>query len=266
MPGFWHVAAKIADLVLSPAALVGFLVAVSAVQGLRGRRASATAAAVAGAGLFLCAGVLPLPEVGLRVLEDRFARPRPMPAAVDGIVLLGGTIDAAVSESRGTPSLGGSAARVLGFVELAQRYPSARLVFSGGTGTLFRDGPREADQIRPVLETLGLEMDRITFERESASTWENARETAALVAPGAGETWLLVTSARHMPRAVGAFRKAGWNVTAYPVDYRTEEAGEGRYSADMTSRLRLADQLVHELVGLVYYRLAGYSTALFPGP
>ena len=58
------------------------------------------------------------------------------------------------------------------------------------------------------------------MERRSRNTQENAEFSKALVAPKEGERWLLVTSAFHMPRSVGLFRKAGFAVEPYPVDWR----------------------------------------------
>jgi DUF218 domain len=66
-----------------------------------------------------------------------------------------------------------------------------------------------------------LSRDRIIVERKSRNTTENAAFTKQLVMPKPGERWLLVTSAMHMPRAVGVFRKAGFAVDAYPVGYQT---------------------------------------------
>ena len=58
------------------------------------------------------------------------------------------------------------------------------------------------------------------MERRSRNTQENVEFSKAMVAPKSGERWLLVTSAFHMPRSVGLFRKAGFAVEPYPVDWR----------------------------------------------
>ena len=57
------------------------------------------------------------------------------------------------------------------------------------------------------------------LEDQSRNTRENAIFTRRLVDPKPGERWLLVTSAWHMPRAIGVFRKAGFEIEAFPVDY-----------------------------------------------
>jgi uncharacterized SAM-binding protein YcdF (DUF218 family) len=105
------------------------------------------------------------------------------------------------------------------------------------------------------------------MERNSRNTYENAVFTKALAAPKPGERWLLVTSAYHMPRSVGLFRKAGFAVEPYPVDWRvgrgadifafTNIAGDG---------LGRTDTAMREWIGLVAYRLTGKTSELLPGP
>ena len=63
--------------------------------------------------------------------------------------------------------------------------------------------------------------ERVTAEEQSRNTVENAVFSKLLAMPQAGERWRLVTSAFHMPRAMGTFRQAGFPVEAYPVDWRT---------------------------------------------
>jgi uncharacterized SAM-binding protein YcdF (DUF218 family) len=95
---------------------------------------------------------------------------------------------------------------------------------------------------------------RIVLEDQSRNTYENAVFTAQLAGINKHNRWLLVTSAWHMPRAMATFEKAGWNVTAYPVDFRTgNNTPLTRYSLVMG-----ADhwQLVlRETIGLAAYRL-----------
>ncbi len=107
----------------------------------------------------------------------------------------------------------------------------------------------------------------MTFEEKSRNTWENAIFTRALVKPKPDETWLLVTSAWHMPRAMGIFRKAGFKVTAYPVDYRDlwQFARSSAAALALDEMMRL-DNAMHEWIGLVAYRLTGRTDAWFPAP
>ena len=227
-----------------------------------GRRLSIGAAIV-----FALVCFSPLSAMLLRPLEDRFPQPpadMPVPA---GIIVLGGALDEGLTAARGQPSLNEAAGRLTAGVALAMRYPLAQLVFTGGTADIAQHAPDEARGVRMLWLALGVAEARMTFEDRSRNTFENAVFTKALVAPKPGETWLLVTSAAHMPRSVGIFREAGWPVTAYPVDYRTAgTAYDWRpttHPVDAQRRLQVA---LHEWVGLLAYRLTGKSAALFPAP
>lgn len=207
-------------------------------------------------------GVLPTGPLLLAWLEERF------PAAevvgrVDGIIVLGGAIDARSSAAHGRPALTDAAERFTEAVTLARRHPDASLVFTGGSGSLFDQSMKEAPAALALLKGLGIETARIVLEDQSRDTYENAVLTRALVQPQAGERWVLVTSAFHMPRAVGVFEAAGWDVIPYPVDYRSDASslrlGLGR-------PLDAARWALHEWVGLFAYRLTGRTDTLFPGP
>jgi uncharacterized SAM-binding protein YcdF (DUF218 family) len=118
-----------------------------------------------------------------------------------------------------------------------------------------------------VLESLGIPRARITLEDRSRNTVENAVLSKAIAQPKPGERWLLVTSAHHLPRAVGVFRKAGFPVEAYPVDWRTRGVDDVlRPFATVGDGLRRSDTAVREWVGLAVYWLTGRSSELFPGP
>jgi uncharacterized SAM-binding protein YcdF (DUF218 family) len=70
-----------------------------------------------------------------------------------------------------------------------------------------------------------------------------------------------------MPRAIGAFRKAGFPVEPCPVDYRTPGPGELLLPfASVTAGLRRTDIATREWFGLVTYWLTGRSSALLPSP
>jgi uncharacterized SAM-binding protein YcdF (DUF218 family) len=231
---------------------------------LRRRRAGLVLLGLVGAfGLALL--VLPLRGWVLGPLEDRFPPPQP-PAHVDGIIVLGGAINAELSAKRGRPVVTRSVDRLIAGADLARRYPDAKLVFTGGSSALLDTGPREADIAREVFAELGLAADRVLYERDSRNTWENALFSQKLVDPKPGEIWLLVTSAYHMPRSMGIFRKIGWDMTPYPVDYSVPPAGKREPSFEMLDELEGVHWGLREWVGLVAYYLLGRTDRLFPAP
>jgi uncharacterized SAM-binding protein YcdF (DUF218 family) len=207
--------------------------------------------------------LLPVGQLTLRPLEERFPQPD-LPARIDGIILLGGSVHTEMTEDRGQPVLNNAAERITEFVALARRYPEARLIFTGGSGFVFAGNLREADVIRHVLDGLGFDLSRVAFERESRNTYENAVFSRSLVNPQLGENWLLITSAAHMPRSVGIFRRTGWPVLAYPVDYRS--TAELTWSPDLLSGLDALNESLREWFGLAAYRLMDRTDAWFPAP
>lgn len=140
-------------------------------------------------------------------------------------------------------------------------------MFTGGNADLVLQGPPEASFVLDMFESFGIPKSRVTLEERSRNTVENARFTKALINPKPGERWLLVTSAAHMPRAIGVFRETGMAVEAYPVDWQTSGWSDlWRRVPWPLDGLHHADDAVKEWTGLVAYWLAGYSAELFPGP
>ncbi|WP_342106698.1 YdcF family protein [Methylobacterium sp. SI9] len=242
------------------AVLIGVLLLVA-----RLRRTGSILALLGAAGLAL-GGLAPLSEAVLLPLEQRFpAFPTDGPAPT-GIIVLGGGIEAGLSEARAQVIVNDAGERPIYLADLARRFPAARLVFSGGSGFI-GGGISEADIVSRQADTIGVPRTRLILENRSRNTHENAQFTAALVQPKPGERWLLVTSAWHMPRAVGCFRQAGFTVDAFPVDYRTRGWGDlTRFNGFASDGLLQLDLGVKEWIGLVVYRWAGYTPDWLPGP
>jgi uncharacterized SAM-binding protein YcdF (DUF218 family) len=217
--------------------------------------------------LLAIAGLSPLGNGLILPLEERFPPWDPSHGAPDGIVVLGGAISPGVSDARGSVALDEAAERITATAELARRYPDARIIFSGGSGSLLeREGPEAPFAVRELL-ALGVAHDRITAEEQSRNTIENAAYSRLLANPKPGERWLLVTSAYHMPRAMAAFRAVDFPVEAYPVDWRTRGWVDlQRGFPTLSEGLRRTDAAAREWVGLVVYRLTGRSAELLPGP
>jgi len=217
--------------------------------------------------LIAIAGLSPLGNALILPLEQRFPQWDASRGAPDGIVLLGGMITPDVSSARGTVALNEAAERITATAELARRYPDARIIMTGGSGALIFDEGAEAIFAVRQLEALGIAHDRITAEERSRNTIENAVFSRLIANPKPGERWLLVTSAYHMPRAMGVFRAAGFPVEAYPVDWRTRGPADlVRPFSSLSDGLQRTDTAAHEWVGLFAYWITGKTTALFPAP
>lgn len=209
--------------------------------------------------LLLLLGWQPLPELLIRQLESRhaeFAPQAPLQDYAGAIVLGGGTASGHVAQAHIQPLVTDSAERLTTPVVMLRYNPHLRLVYTGGEGEWSGVGPSEAERARQFFDSMGLSSAQVIYESASRNTYENAVLTAQLPQIDKTQRWLLVTSAFHMPRSMATFAKAGWNVTAYPVDFRTgTDTPWLRYSL----REGLTDwQLaLHEYLGLLAYRITG---------
>ncbi len=174
-----------------------------------------------------------------------------------GVVVLGGALEPGyVWQAHGQVALTDAAERMIVPLALLQRYPHLRVLFTGGEGELISTGPTEAQRAKVFFDSMGVMPQRVVYESASRTTHENAVFSATVPGVNPAASWLLLTSAYHMPRAMATFRKAGWNVTPYPVDFHTGATTHWtNYS--LTRNPRKWHLALHELAGLVAYRLTG---------
>ena len=203
----------------------------------------------------------------LNPLEERFQRPASLPEKVDGIVVLGGGFEGAINLARGGYELNSGGDRFVETAALARRFPNARVLVSGGTGAILLDGEGDADTAPRLLVALGVAPERLVLENKSRNTAENAQFSKDLVNPQPGETWLLVTSAFHMPRSVGLFRKVDFAVVPWPADYRTSgREGFSLFADNEIDALQNTTVAMREWIGLLAYWLSGRIDTVLPGP
>ncbi len=209
--------------------------------------------------LLLLLGWQPLPDLLVRQLESQYAEIPPTAnlAGYVGMVVLGGSTEASyVANAHGQPLLNDAAERMTAPLAMLQKNPHLRVLYTGG-GTALGDGVvSEAQRARTFFDSLDLTRNKVAYEAASRTTYENATLTAQLPGVDITQRWLLVTSAWHMPRSMATFAKAGWNVTAYPVDFRTGFSTPWtEYS--LGPALRSWQLALHELVGHLAYRMTG---------
>lgn len=260
---------KIAFLFLRPSNLVIVLILLGLVLPRLGRRKTGAVLFATGLLGLVAFAWTPVPTLIMEPLEKRFPILTTIDPPPDGIIVLGGSVDTVSTAKWGgiQPQTIDGAERLLLGAELARRYPNARLVFTGGSAAVLQDEPMEAWVAEKVFAAAGIPRDRLILEDASRNTQENAAFTWEKVQPKPGERWLLVTSAFHMPRAVGVFRAAGWrDIIPYPVDFRTTGALRVTGRQPASDGLFLADTGIKEWIGLVAYRFMGYTDALFPAP
>lgn len=254
-------------MVAQPTTLIGLMVLLGAVLlWTRWRRLGRLMVVVSGVAYALCLN-LATGQLLVAPLENRFSAQPEKVGDVDGIIVLGGPIDAPLSASRGQVSLFDGSERYFEFIRAMNRHPQARGVISGGNPSLTRDNLGQAHYAKQLLRSAGFDTDRVLFETQARNTSEHADLSKLLAKPTPGSKWLLITSAYHMPRAMGVFEAAGWNVVPHPVDFRSEAGGIQNYLDPRGGEaLGLVDTAVKEWIGLAAYYLTGRTPTLFPGP
>jgi uncharacterized SAM-binding protein YcdF (DUF218 family) len=250
-------AAKVLNLLAQPLTWVVVLLVAS----LLFRRKPALGQKLVGLALALLVlmGWQPLPHWLIRQLETQYSE-IPFNASLEpytGAIILGGaTEEGYIALAHAQPLLNDAAERMIAPIAMLRHNPRLRIVFTGGEGSILASGPSEAERVRPFFDSMGLAANQVTYEATSRTTYENAVLSAQLPGINIGQRWLLVTSAWHMPRSMATFSKAGWNVTAYPVDFRTGDTTPWtEYSLKDGSRNW--QLLLHECLGWLAYRVTG---------
>lgn len=244
---------KILSILIQPLFWLG-LWWVAALLLLRRRRKVAVAMLWCGIGTLGLLGFQALPDALLRPLENHYTAPKPATLSkYTGVIVLGGAIgDPASYMAHSQVPLSEAAERLVESANLIRTYPNLRLVFSGGEGRLLARGTSEAELAKSFYRAQGLDMSRIRLESHARNTRENAQLTSALIGAECHASWLLMTSAAHMPRAMSEFEAAGCRVTPYPVDYLTSPTTPlTDYS--LTGSLFRWQVALHEWIGLAVY-------------
>jgi len=259
-------ASKLFWLIASPlnACILGALVGIAL---LRWRPALARVTILACVACLALMTFSPAGNLLLRPLEERFPTPPADMPAPYGILVLGGAIDGDLSAKHDQVVLEEGGSRITQAALLARRYPNARVFYTGGSPWANGGDSVEARQARDLLIGLGVTSQRVGIEERSRNTYENARYSADILKPQPDQVWLLVTSAFHMPRSMGLFRKAGFNVVAYPTDFHTFfDARDDEALLFRVTELSLCDLAIHEWIGLTAYYASGKIPQWFPGP
>lgn len=260
-----YYASKVFWLLAQPLSLCLVLLVAGLLAGFLGWGRIRTGAAVAAALVLFVTLFTSTGAVLLQVLEDRIARVELAAGGPSCIVMLGGGVEADVIAARGGFEMNQAGDRFVETLRLARAYPSARILVSGGDGSFSGSYEGDAAVATRFFEAFDVPAERLIRETQSRTTFENVVNTKALLEENGLERCLLVTSAFHMPRSVGLFRKAGLEALPWPTDYRT--TGTARLGFDFTqpsTNSQLMTTALREWAGLALYHLAGRTHAFFP--
>lgn len=252
------IAAKLLAFLTQPLAWVALLM-LGAVLLVRRRPSASQRLGAAAIALLLLLGWEPLPDALIRHLEARYPA---LPTSTDlngyaGVVVLGGALEPAyVWTQPGQSALNDAAERMTEVLPLLHRQPALRVLFTGGEGELFGGSLSEARRAERFFGAQGVSPQQVLYESASRTTFENALLSKSLPGIDPTQPWLLMTSAWHMPRAMASFQKEGWNVRAFPVDFRAGRVTPWtQYS--MNQGARKWKLVLHEGLGLLAYRISG---------
>ena len=198
-------------------------------------------------------------------LEARFAEFNKisMSEKYSGIIVLAGAERTIISTHLNQPTFSNAGERLYQTVNVARKFPYLPLIHSGG---VIRNPSvwSENDVAEKFFHNNEIDLSRIRFDAQSYNTFTNAIESKKLFKANEDQKWLLIKSAYHMPRAVGAFQEANINIHPYPVDYRTPLKYYSFFRLSMSENFRTFDLAIHEYLGLIAYYLSGRSKNLFP--
>lgn len=207
---------------------------------------------------FIFFAVVPIGLWTFEILENRFPKMSVIPPHAKGMILLGGTFDPMTTLGRGETAYNPAAGNFIKFIELAKENPHLQLVYTGNSF--------ENETAKKEFKALGIDPSIVQFADNAKDTKENAIKTKELLNPNPEDHWLLVGSAYHIPRAVGLFRRAGFNVIPFPVDYHTPGNYEPWFFLGLKLNLDGWQVSSREWLGLLINYLMGRSDTLFPEP
>ena len=205
--------------------------------------------------LFLFFGYNPLSNFLLSKMEDYIQTSKYPVQQLTGVIVLGGSFNSGLqSKERNEVSLNNSAERLTKALEIYKKNPRILILFSGFSGELKTQGWSESDMAKKFFLDQGVKIDNLIFENQSRNTFENIKYSKDIIANYKG-TWGLITSAYHMPRSFFTFKKQGLILEPISVDYKTGTSRIFWINFDISSGLKNWNIIIHELIGITYYKV-----------
>ena len=205
--------------------------------------------------------ILPIGKYLIHILEEQYYDYK-IPEKIDGIIILGGATDAYLYNDFNQVIVNDSAERLIGSVEIIKNYPDAKIIFSGGSGSLYFPNLDHSIVVKQFYESVGINTSKIIFETKSRNTYENIIYSKEIAMPKKNEQWLLITSAFHIKRSKLTAEKINWRLTPYPVDFRVSKNFTFNLSTDFISNLFFFQTAAHEWLGLTYYYITGRTKSI----
>ena len=213
--------------------------------------------------LFIICGFLPTGNYLNYLLEKKFHNMNVFPNVVDGILILSGATKPSLSKEHKQVNLNSSAERLVESVMLINKYPSARIIFSGGSGSINKNEPSHSDVAKKFYNNMNIPFSRIIYEQKSRNTYENILYSKKIAKPKKNEIWLLVTSASHLNRSIAIAEKLNWEFIPYPTDFNSSKKFYFKISLNFLSNFNNFQKSSHEWVGIIAYYFMNRSSSIF---
>jgi len=196
------------------------------------------------------------------LLEKNYHFTNYYPDKVDGILILGGATNPFLTKEYDMVNLNGSAERLYESINLIKKFPDSKVVFSGGSGSLKFPKLNHSDDVKILFKNMGIDINKIYFEKKSRNTYENILFAKKLINPKAGEKWVIVTSASHLNRSIYIGEKLEWPLIPYAVDFNNSKKFTWSLHFNFVKNLVEFNSATHEWLGLVSYYLMGRSSRI----
>lgn len=207
--------------------------------------------------LFLFFGYTPFSNFLLNKIEDFIKTSKYPVQQLTGVIVLGGSFDLELeSKERNEVLLNSSAERLTKVLEIYKKNPRLLILFSGGSNKIKPIGWSESDMAKKFFLEQGVRLENLIFENKSRNTFENIIYSKDIIKTNKG-TWGLITSANHMPRSYFGFKRQGLILEPISVDYRTGTNSIFWINFDIKKGLENWNIILHEVVGISYYKITG---------
>lgn len=178
----------------------------------------------------------------------------------DAVIVLGGAVDADATERSGLPEYNPAVERILRGFELLRDGHARQALLSAGTLDTRPGALVEADVLARQLRLWGIPPERIVLEGRSRNTRENAVESERIIRERGWKKLVLITSAAHMPRALGTFEAVGLAPDTLVVDVRAHDWHlRAAWWQPRASNLSAGTDALRELFGRLVYRMRGWA-------
>ena len=206
--------------------------------------------------------IFPIGKFGIYLLEKEFHTRTEYPYKIDGILILSGATNPYLSNEYNSIEINGSAERLIESVFLINKHKEAKIIFSGGSGSINFNKLTHSKIAKKFFEKMNVDNGQIIYENKSRNTYENIVFSKKIAMPKKNESWLLVTSAFHMKRAILIAKKQNWKLIPYPVDFYQPKQISFKPSINMFSNLSTFQMAFHEWLGLFSYYILGRTNRI----